>query len=282
MFKIGAHVSSAIDVSLAPKRAQEIGCECFQFFSRPPQGGPAKPISSVLAKSFKANLKKFGQAECYIHTPYFINLASAENRIFYGSVKVIREELERGSLLGAKYVMTHLGSAKDLGRVQGLKKTIDGLAEILKDYQGRTKFLIEMSAGAGEIIGDKFEEIKKIINSPKLKKYDIGVCFDTAHAFASGYDLRNAKAVGATFKKFSQVLGLKRLRLVHANDSMAELNSKKDRHEHIGRGKIGLAGFKAIVALAKKNKVNLILETPHDSRLKNDLQLLKTIRGRKI
>ncbi|MBI5766049.1 deoxyribonuclease IV [Candidatus Falkowbacteria bacterium] len=276
--KIGAHISAATDIALAPSRARKIGGECFQFFSRPPQGGQAKPITQELAQKFKANLKKFGQAECYLHTPYFINLASANNRIYHGSIKVIREELERGSQLGVKYLMTHLGSAKDLGEKAGLKKVVKGLAEILKNYQGATRFLIEMSAGSGAIIGDTFEEIKKIISATALKQYDIGVCFDTAHAFASGYDLKDKKAVEETFKKFNKIIGLKKLILIHANDTKVELGSHKDRHEHIGEGKIGLEGFKAIVSFANKQKINMILETPHDGKDVEDIKILKKLR----
>jgi deoxyribonuclease IV len=279
--RIGAHISAAGDISLAPLRAAEAGLECFQFFSRPPQGGPAKPITAELAKKFQANCGKH-KLESYIHAPYYINLASVSNRIYYGSISVLRDELERGSKLGVKYLMTHLGSAKDLGEKEGMKKTIEGIGKILEDYKGSTKFLIEMSAGSGAIIGDTFEEIAKIVSSAKLKKYKIGICYDTAHGFASGYDLRTDSAVKQTFKKLNEILGLKNLYLIHANDSQAELSSHKDRHEHIGKGKIGLAGFKALVAFAKKQKINLVLETPHegprDKELLEDIKILKKLR----
>ncbi|MFA5020753.1 MAG: deoxyribonuclease IV [Patescibacteria group bacterium] len=275
--KIGAHISAAGNLALAPLRARELGLECFQFFSRPPQGGPAKPITAKLAADFKANCDRY-RLESYIHTPYYINLASAKSNIYYGSISAIREELERGSLLGVKYAMTHLGSAKDLGEAAGLKKCISGLAQILKDYAGSTELLIEMSAGAGAIIGDTFEEIAKIVLSPKLKKYNLGVCFDTCHAFASGYDLRDAQTVAAVFKKFNRLLGIKRLKLIHANDCQSEFDSHKDRHAHIGQGNIGLAGFKAIAAFAKKQKINLILETPHDDGFGKDVKILKKLR----
>ena len=278
---IGAHISAAGDVSLAPLRAKEIRLECFQFFSRPPQGGPAKPITVGMAKKFQDNCKKH-KLESYIHAPYYINLASVSNRIYYGSISVLRDELVRGSQLGVKYLMTHLGSAKDLGEKEGLKKTVEGIGKILDGYKGSTKFLIEMSAGSGAIIGDTFEEIAKIIFSAKLKKYKIGICYDTAHGFASGYDLRTDHAVKQTFKRFNEILDLKNLYLIHANDSLAELGSHKDRHGHIGKGLIGLGGFKALVSFAKKQKINLVLETPHegnqDKELLEDIKLLKKLR----
>ncbi len=262
---------------MTPLRAQELRCECFQFFSRPPQGGPAKPIDKKMADLFISRCQDL-KMEAYIHAPYYINLASANNRIYYGSISVIKEELARGSQLGVKYLMTHLGSAKELGDKEGIKKTIKGIGEILKGYKGNCEFLIEMAAGSGSIMGDTFEEIGSIVNSKELKKYNIGICFDTCHGFASGYDLRDEKVVKKTFLQFDKILGIKRLKLIHANDSMTELNSKKDRHEHIGEGKIGLAGFKAIVKLACKQKINLILETQHDEKFENDLKILKRLR----
>ncbi|MFA5047964.1 MAG: deoxyribonuclease IV [Patescibacteria group bacterium] len=276
---IGAHISAAGDLSLAPLRAQEAGAECFQFFSRPPQGGPAKPLSAQLIKSFKDNCQKY-HLESHIHTPYYINLASAKNNIYYGSISVIRDELECGDKLGVKYIMTHLGSAKDLGEKEGLKKVVSGITQILSGYKGQTEFLIEMSAGSGAIIGDTFEEIAKIIDSAPLKKYDIGICYDTCHGFASGYDIRNARSTKKTFADFDRILGLKKLKLIHTNDSLGGLGSHLDRHAHIGEGLIGLEGFKAIVALAKKQKINLILETPHDEKLKNDFKILKKLRNK--
>jgi deoxyribonuclease-4 len=137
---IGVHVSSAGDLSLAPLRAEELGCECFQIFSRPPQGGPAKPITDELAANYKANCKKF-KLPSYIHTPYYINLASLDNRIYHGSISVIREELERGTKLGVKYLMTHLGSAKDQTHEEAMVKVTEGISQILKDYDGSTEFL---------------------------------------------------------------------------------------------------------------------------------------------
>lgn len=278
---IGAHISAAGDLAQAPVRSRAAGGECFQFFSRPPQGGKPKPITSRLAKEFKDNCRRYRQGAAYIHAPYYINLASANNRIFYGSVSVLRDELARGQVLGVDYVLTHLGSAKDLGEKKGLAKTIKGLAEILKSFHGSTGFLVEISAGSGAIIGDRFEEIAQVIKAPVLKEYSIGVCFDTAHAFASGYDLRTPAAVKKTFRDFDRQLGLKNLKLIHVNDSRAALGSRRDRHAHLGEGEIGLVGLGAVVALAKKKKINLIIETPKDGRDILDIKTLKKLRDQK-
>jgi len=279
--KIGAHVSAAGSLALAPERAQAIGCECFQFFSRSPQGGRASVITPEMAQEFKLNMKLHQQSNCYIHGPYYINFASLNNRIYYGSINVIREELARGSSLGVKYLMFHPGSYKESGPDKGLELVCDGLEKVLEGYKGKTELLIEMSAGAGKVVGDTYEEIDKIINSKKLKKYKLGICFDTAHAYASGYDLASKKAVEKTFADFDKILGLKNLKLIHANDSKVELNAKRDRHEHIGQGHIGTIGFQAIVDFATQQNIDLILETPADDTRQQDLKILKKMRDKK-
>lgn len=274
---IGAHVSIAGGVEQAPLNAAKAGCECFQMFTRSPQGGPAPELDDEVVSQFKKNCQKKKLDNYYIHTPYYINLASSNPRIRFGSIKVIREDLERGSLLGAKALMTHLGSSKDLGEKQALKKVIAGVEKILDGYKGKTQFLIENSAGAGgTIIGDTFEEIGQIIKT--WPEYKIGVCLDTCHAFVSGYDLRTKQAVDKTLKKFDKLIGLSKIKLVHTNDAKAELGSYTDRHEHIGYGKIGKEGFQTLLNHPILKKVDFILETPMDGQKINDLKTLKDLR----
>lgn len=249
------------------------------MFTRSPQGGSVPAITDEIAETFKLECSKYKLKEWAIHTPYFINFASANNRIRYGSASVVRQELERGSLIGAAYVMAHLGSFKDLGPIEGMKKVVEGLDKTLDDYEGTTQFLIEISAGAGDVIGDQFEEIATVIDHPKLKSYDIGVCFDTQHAFGSGYDLRTPEAVKTTFDQFDKIIGLKRLKMSHCNDSKVEFASHRDRHEHIGDGYIGLGGFKAIVNEKRLQKINLYCETEHD-KVEEDIKILKKLRGK--
>ena len=176
--------------------------------------------------------------------------------------------------------MTHLGSAKDLGLQKTLQQTIQGISKILEDYQGKTKLLIEIAAGAGKIIGDSFDDVAYILkNVPK----DVGVCFDTAHAFASGYDLRDNQTTKKTIAEFDKSIGLKKLKLLHGNDSKSDLASHVDRHEHLGQGKIGLACFQTIIQDPRLKNLNLILETPsgkagqRDKRME-DIKILKNMR----
>jgi len=241
--RIGTHVSIAGGIEKAPGNAAKVGAECFQIFSRSPHGGPVKPITPDVVKKFAAEMKKHKLDTFYIHTPYFINLSSVKNNIYYGSIAVIREELERGSKLSCKAVMTHLGSFGELGDKEGLEKVGVSVGKIMKGYKGTTQLLLEISAGSGRVVGDKFEEIAKILDHKDVKKHKVGVCFDTCHAFASGYDVRDKKSVDETLKQFGGHL---------------------DRHEHIGVGKIGLEGFKALAHHKILGKLDWILETPKD------------------
>ncbi len=275
---IGAHVSIAGGVFNAPINAAKTGCECFQMFTRSPQGGPAPVLDPDTVSTFHANLKQHKLTAVYIHTPYYINLASSTDRISASSIRVIREELDRGSLLGARALMTHIGSASDLGRNQAMKKVVAGLKKVVSGYEGKTRFLLEISAGSGNIIGDTFEEIAALIKA--VPDYPIGVCFDTCHAFASGYDLRTKKNVDDTLSKFDEVIGLEKLFVIHANDSKFGLNSRKDRHDHIGYGHIGAEGFRALLHHQKLKQVDFILETPpSENKDLDDVKMLKKLRS---
>jgi len=280
--RFGSHVSIEGGIPNAPQRAASLGCEVFQFFSRSPRGGNPSAITENVVSDFQAACKKYKQTASYVHTPYFINFASEKARIKKGSVEIVRSELFRASQLGVKAVMTHLGSAKDTTPEDAIKQTADGVAEILKDYNGSAQLLLELSAGAGMVIGATFEDMAVIIKKAETtlqKKNIVGVCLDTAHIFASGYDIRDKKSVNEMLKQFDKTIGLKRLMLIHANDSMIGLGEKKDRHEHIGKGKIGKAGFEALVNHPKLKQVDMVVETPSPEGMKKDIALLKKMQG---
>ncbi len=275
--RIGSHVSIAGGIWNAPGNAHKVGCEVFQVFSRSPHGGPIKPITEEVVEKFQIEMKKYKLDTFYIHTPYFINLSSAKNNIYYGSISVIRQELDRGSLLGCKAIMTHLGSFGEMTDEEGLEKVAKAISKVMEGYEGSTQLLLEISAGAGRVVGDTFEEIAAILENKLVSKYDIGVCFDTCHAFASGYDLRTKKDVDATMKQFDKVIGLEKLVMIHANDSLADIGNHLDRHQHIGEGKIGLGGFKALVNHKTLSKLDWILETPKDDP-KDDPRNIKLLK----
>lgn len=270
----GAHISSAGGLHMAPARAREFGGTVFQMFSRPPQGGKPKPITSVEITSFNQAMKEAEMKDFYIHAPYFVNLASTDSRIYKSSIGILREELERGSLLGCRGMMFHPGSAKGSTKEEALLRVVAGINEILKGYTGKCLLLIENSAGAGEIVGDSFEDLAFFIESAKESK-KIGICLDTQHAFASGYDLRTKDAVKDTLHKFDQIVGLENLVVIHTNDSKIPFEGRKDRHEHLGKGHIGSEGFCALVKHEALKDMDFILETPQNETRPEDLSLLE-------
>ncbi|MFA6908742.1 MAG: deoxyribonuclease IV [Patescibacteria group bacterium] len=278
--RFGLHVSIAGSIANAPTRAHDAGAECFQIFSRSPQGGPAPKITDELIVEFQKKQQEYGLTHAAIHTPYYINLASAKPALRASSVRIIREELERASMLGVQHVMTHLGSAHDQDEKIALNHVAEGIGHILKGYTGSAILLLENAAGAGKVVGDTFEELNILLESADTTKSHTkaGICFDTCHAFASGHDLRTPESVLNTLAEFDKKVGLDRLLLIHANDSMGDLGDHKDRHEHIGYGKIGREGFNALVSHPKLHNVNMILETRHDGKEIEDLALLKSLR----
>ena len=271
---LGAHVSIQGGLPKAPERAADLGCECFQIFTRSPRGGPAGELTGEIIRNFRLACDQAKQQAWYIHTPYYINLASADRRIYPASIRVVREELERGSAIGASAVMTHLGSAGDASRAEALRKVIAGVKKILTGDRGVTRLLVEIAAGSGGILGGSFEELAAVVKAPRGR---VGVCFDTQHAFASGYDLRTPVGVAATLDTFDTVIGLEHLELSHCNDSLTPFGSHKDRHSNIGEGEIGRNGFRAILQEPRLKNINFILETRTEGA-RADLKLLKRIR----
>jgi len=274
---IGCHVSIAGGVFTAPERAGELGAEVIQMFSRSPQGGKAPELTPEVVEKWQEELKKYNIKNAYIHTPYYINYASKEARIRESTVRIIREELERASTLGVPYIMTHLGSAKDMDRNEAVVKVAEGINKSLKGYKGSAKLLIENAAGAGAIIGDSFKEIKKIIKLVKNKGIG-GVCLDTQHSFASGYDWRTKKSFDEAVARIDKEIGLKQIKMMHVNDSKVEFDARRDRHENIGDGYIGKKPFSYIVELAEKYDIDMLLETSHP-KVVEDIKILKKFRA---
>ena len=263
---------------MAPKRAHDLSCETFQCFTRSPQGGPAPELSPTIIASFRSQMREYGMETFYIHTPYYINFASLEPRIRHGSIKVVREELERGSLLGARYIMTHLGSHTGQTIEEGITKVADAVKQILDGYTGTTGLLLEISAGSGNIIGDIFEEVAEILKQAGRTAGLAGICFDTCHAFASGYDFRTPEKAQSVLKEFDKKIGLEYLKLAHVNDSMVDLGGKRDRHEHIGDGFIGIDGMTVLLTTLPFQKIDWLLET-EDSKREEDIKILKKLRS---
>ncbi|MFA5995693.1 MAG: deoxyribonuclease IV [Patescibacteria group bacterium] len=278
MVKIGAHVSAAGGVANAPLHAHEEDLEAFQFFSRPPQSFQCPELTETEVDKFLDNVKKYKFKNYYIHAPYLVNLASANNRIRYGSINLLKQELERGTKLKAMGVIFHVGSASgQLSRQAGLETAISSLNKVLIDYKGKCKLMLENAAGSGNVLGCTLAELKQLYSGIAVNKNKIGFCLDTQHAFASGYDLTNQTAITNFLQEIGKILVWKNVLAWHFNDSKMACNSKRDRHEHIGQGLIGQTGFKYLINHASLKKADVILETPFIDR-SADITLLKQLR----
>jgi deoxyribonuclease-4 len=275
--RIGFHISIAGGISNSITNALGLGCNTFQIFSRNPRGWSAKSLKNKDAQDFKENITKSNKIKInsiFLHMPYLPNLSSPNRSVYEKSLNVLNEEVERCRLLSIPYLVVHLGSHQGKGTKTGIDQIVKAIESVLHKNKNNSKknsdkvtLLLENSAGQKNSIGSKFEEIRSILD--KISKYDrkyTGVCLDTCHAFAAGYDLRKENAIDESLDKFDKVIGIKeQLKLVHLNDSKDKLNSGRDRHEHIGLGKIGMQGFR--VFLRRKSiisNVPLIMETPID------------------
>lgn len=279
MSQIGAHVSGAGGLYNAPLNAAKEQLETFQMFSRPPQSFKCPPLDDAAVAAFKQAVHGNGFTSYYIHAPYLISLASAKPSLRHGSITMLREELDRGSRLGVRGVMFHTGSAASQpSRAAGIKVAVASLNKVLTGYKGSCLLLLENTAGGGSTLGCGFEELAQLYKGIKINQAKVGFCLDTAHAFGSGYDLRTKAAVNKTVQAFDKHLGLKQLQVIQVNDSKVDLNSKKDRHEHIGHGKIGSEGIGQVLRHPKLKHLDFILETPFEGRA-DDVALLKRLRN---
>lgn len=257
--------------------AKETGCEAVQLFSRNPRGWMAKPLTRESIDLFKATLRRTKLSPVLIHTNYLINLSSADEIILAKSIASFREEVQRGIVLGADYVVVHPGSARGSCEADGIAATARSLKIACKGLRfGKLRILLENTAGQGQCIGHRFEHLRAIMDEcPKLP---LGVCIDTAHSFTAGYDIREPDGLEATVEIIRRTVGLRNVRAVHFNDSRAPFNSRVDRHWHIGEGQIGADALKRFAQHPKLSHCAFILETPYDNP-RADLKNLETLRS---
>ncbi len=258
---LGSHVSIAGAIYESVDRAASLGCNTMQIFSRNPRGWQVTGLSPSDVEEFKKRRKEKGISPVTVHMPYIINLASQDDKLYKKSISAYIEDIERAGVLGAEYFCTHLGSHGGKGDDWGIKRFTDGLNEILKKTLCPVTILLENTAGSGSWLGYKFEHLRRIIDGVK-KDEKLGVCLDTCHTFTAGYDFRTEKGLKNILKEFDSIVGLNRLKLVHLNDSKAKLGSNIDRHEHIGKGEIGLAALKRFINHPELKDLPYILETP--------------------
>jgi deoxyribonuclease-4 len=261
------HVSISGKIDQAPDRAHELDLQTFQIFTRNPRGWKFKKLDMDEVKEFKRKVESYGFDPVVSHMPYLPNLSSPLKSLYNKSVKSLVAELERCGTLSIPYVVTHLGSHLGKGSDIGLERLVNAIdqATSQNENENNVMLLLENTAGTKNSMGSSFGDIRKILD--RVEKNDrVGVCFDTAHAYAAGYDLSSARGVDDTLAKFDSVLGLKVLKIIHLNDSQVALGSCRDRHEHIGMGYIGERGFRAIFKHQALRDLPFIMETPIDDR----------------
>ena len=263
------------------ERAAELGCNAFQIFSRNPREWEALALDPADAEEFKKRRKEKKISPVVVHIPYLINLCSGDEALWRRSVDAYIEDIKRADMLGADYFVTHLGSPKEKGRDYGVERFSKGMIEAISRVQSRlsgTKpklmILLENTAGGGNSIGSKFEDIAEIIKNVKAKSgFDVGMCLDTAHTFEAGFDDKTKAGLEATLKNIDSTVGLDKIKVIHFNDSMSDMGSHNDRHWHIGKGKIGAEGMKRIVNHPKLKDCAFILETPKDTEKADKMNL---------
>jgi deoxyribonuclease-4 len=274
--KIGLHLSIAGSIDKAIDRAVERKCDTFQLFTRNPRGWKFKPLENKKVEQFLIKLEDSQIHPVFSHMPYLPNLASPNRSVYQKSLEALIAELDRAGRLGIPFVVTHLGSHTGAGKGIGLRQITHACNHALPTIQNNVQLLLENTAGTKNSMGGTFEDIREIIEGIDQQNY-VGICYDTCHGFSAGYDSRTPEKLDAVLRQLDAVIGLKRLKLIHLNDSKGKLGSHLDRHEHIGLGYIGNKGFRTILHNEIIRKVPLILETPIDER-RNDEQNLRRVR----
>jgi deoxyribonuclease IV len=282
---IGAHVSVSGGLTKAVDYARSVGCECMQFFAKSPRQWKASEINRENAAAFKAAREDVGFGPVFTHTAYLINLSTADDALRDKSVAALADELERGAVLGADAVVTHIGNDK-AGDAEAAAKRVGAALneafEIAERGFGTTRLLLENSAGAGSIFGATFEQIASCISESGLASEHLGICLDTCHGFAQGMELDSVTGWHDCLDSIEACCGSGRLGLVHGNDCMFERGSRRDRHAWIGEGFIGEEGFRAMMCMPQLRGVPLVTEMPGEVPAKDiiNIERLKSFRER--
>jgi deoxyribonuclease-4 len=274
---IGLHVSAAGSLDLAFERAKEVGATTFQIFTRNPNQWKFKPIPDETVKLFREKRRGSGIPRIVDHMPYLPNLASSDKAIMKISRYTLDEEVKRCDVLGVDYLVIHLGSHLGKGTAVGVANIAEACTEALSGSTGKTSILLENMAGQRHSVGSRFEELQAILEKVGIEERT-GVCFDSCHAHASGFDLTSKEAVGATMRLFDEVVGYRRLKVLHLNDSKGALGSKLDRHENVGKGRIGRTGIRSLLHYPGVRERPIIMETPYED-IRGMKDSIRVVRG---
>jgi deoxyribonuclease-4 len=277
--RLGAHESIAGGLHKAFDRAQSATCDAVQIFVKSNRSWAVKPLAEDEVARFKARAEETGIRPVVGHTSYLLNLGSPDELLWEKSRDMLITELERCEALGIPWLVLHPGAHVGSGEKAGLARVAEGLGEVHAATPGfRAQILLETTAGQGTSLGRTFEQLARIIELTEQGER-LGVCLDTCHVFAAGYELRTAEGYAATMAAFERTLGLERLKALHLNDSKGELGERKDRHEHIGKGHIGLEGFRNVVNDPRLAGLPGLLETPKGEDLEEDRENLVVLRS---
>ena len=276
---LGAHMSIAGGVGNALLDGKKVDCEAIQIFTKSSRQWAAKPLGGEEIEQFKINQKETGIATVLAHDSYLLNLGSPDPELRKRSIAAFIDELERCEALGVSHLIAHPGAHVGAGETEGIKTIAKSLDEAHTACPGYdAKVTLEITAGQGTNLGYRFEQIGAIIDATQ-ESDRLRVCFDTEHAFAAGYDLRTQEGYERTFSEFDETIGLELLAAFHLNDSKKEFNSRVDRHEHIGKGFIGVEGFRLLMNDKRFWGLPMCLETPKGPDLKEDRENLILLRS---
>ena len=271
-------MSIAGSIDRAVDNAVATGCTAFQIFTRNPRGWAAKALASKDISKFKEKLaaSKIDRFATVAHMPYLPNLSNPEDDPFARSLSSLIDETKRCSRLGIPYIVAHLGSHKGAGDKKGIEMLIKAFTKAATGTPDDVMILLENTAGQKNSVGSDFEQLASILFQLKPAKR-FGICFDTCHAFAAGYDMRTEKDAASTLEKLKKAVGFEHLKILHLNDSKGELGCNLDRHEHIGLGHIGEKGLSYVIKSINAKKIPIILETPIDER-RDDIGNIKKVK----
>ena len=276
---LGAHMSVAGGLDQALYRGKTAGCHVIQIFSKNSNQWKAKPLVEEEIANFKKAKKETDVFPALVHSSYLINICSAKEEEWKKSVEALFIEMERVERLEMPYLVLHPGAHLGEGEAVGIARAAEALNLLFQRSAGfKMQILIELTAGQGSCVGSRFEEVGAILDRIKAPER-IGICFDTCHVFAAGYDLRTEERYEETMAALDRAAGLGRVRAFHLNDCKKDLGCRVDRHEHIGLGKMGTAPFSFLVNDARFFGLPMVLETPKGKELKEDIQNLAVLRG---
>ncbi len=263
--RLGSHMSIAGGMDRAPLRGRQVGCDTMQVFTKSNRQWRARDLSDGEVEAFKANLKSTGIGPVVAHDCYLVNLAAPRASLWKKSVSAFREEMDRAERLGIPYLVTHPGSHAGAGEAEGIRRVAEALNVLhaALPRHGGARILLETTAGQGSSLGYRFEQLAAILDQVE-RAYRVGVCLDTCHVFAAGYDIRTTEGYRQTMRELDVCLGLHRLQVIHLNDSVQGLGSRVDRHAHIGEGGLGLEPFRRLLNDSAFRGIPMILETPKD------------------